>query len=126
MTKHVLVVEDSAIIRKLLNMTLQLAGYQVSETNNGLAGVAEALRVKPDLVLLDVMMPGAIDGLEACRRMRQDPALAGIPVLMLTAKGQEADQQAGLAAGATGYLIKPFEPDNVLKMVAQHTSGPAA
>ncbi len=126
MNKHVLVIEDSAIIRKLLRMTLQLAGYQVSETSNGLDGVGMASELKPDVVLLDLMMPGAIDGLEVCRRMRQDPSLASTPVLMLTAKGQEADKLEGLAAGATEYLIKPFEPDNLLKMISRHTPAPPA
>lgn len=121
MGKHVLVVEDQAIIRKLLRMTLELAGHTVSETDNGLSAVDMAAQLRPDLVLMDVMMPGAIDGLEACRRIRQDPALRHVPVVVLSAKGQAVDRQNGLAAGATDYLVKPFEPDSLLQAIARHT-----
>jgi two-component system phosphate regulon response regulator PhoB len=123
MSKHVLVIEDSAIIRKLLRMTLERAGYKVSESYNGLDAIEMALQLRPDLVLLDVMMPGTIDGLEACRRIRQNPALQNTPVLMLSAKGQVTDQKEGLAAGATDYLVKPFEPNNLLQAITRLTEG---
>ncbi len=123
MGKHVLVIEDSAIIRKLLRMTLEMAGYKVSEADNGLRAVDMAQQLRPDLVLLDVMMPGTIDGLEACRRIRENPELQNTPVLMLSAKGQVTDQKEGLAAGATDYLVKPFEPNNLLQAITRLTEG---
>lgn len=123
MGKRLLVAEDQAIIRKLIRMTLQMAGHEVFEVDNGLDAVAQARALRPDLVLLDVMMPGEIDGIEACRRLRGDPQLQGMPIVMLSAKGQVADQQAGMEAGANEYVVKPFEPDRLVRVVARWTDG---
>ncbi len=123
MGKRLLVAEDQAIIRRLIRMTLQMAGHEVVETDNGLDAVAQALAQAPDLVLLDVMMPGEIDGIEACRRLRADPRTQGVPIVMLSARGQVADQQAGLAAGANEYVVKPFEPAVLVQVVQRWTSG---
>jgi CheY-like chemotaxis protein len=100
-----------------------MAGHEVFETDNGLDAVAQAQALQPDLILLDVMMPGEIDGIEACRRLRGDPRLRGTPIVMLSAKGQVADQQAGLEAGANEYVVKPFEPAHLVKVVARWTGG---
>ena len=123
MGKRLLVAEDQAIIRKLIRMTLQMAGHEVFEVANGLDAVAQARALRPDLVLLDVMMPGEIDGIEACRRLRGDPQLQGMPIVMLSAKGQVADQQAGMEAGANEYVVKPFEPNHLVRVVARWTDG---
>lgn len=117
MAKHVLIVEDQDIIRKLVRMTLEMAGYAVSEASSGRQGVEVAVAKPPDLILMDVMMPGEMDGLEACRHLRQLPAFAHTPIVMLTAKGQEQDRVAGMAAGATDYVIKPFVPQALLELI---------
>lgn len=117
MAKHVLIVEDQDIIRKLVRMTLEMAGYAVSEASSGRQGVEVAVAQPPDLILMDVMMPGEMDGLEACRHLRQLPAFAQTPIVMLTAKGQEQDRVAGMAAGATDYVIKPFVPQALLELI---------
>lgn len=123
MGSRLLVAEDQAIIRKLIRMTLQMAGHEVFETDNGLDAVTQALALKPDLVLLDVMMPGEIDGIEACRRLRADQRMSGVPIVMLSARGQVADQQAGMEAGANEYVVKPFEPALLLQVVKRWTGG---
>jgi DNA-binding response OmpR family regulator len=88
-------------------MKLTSAGYDVLAESNGEAGLATALKELPDLVVLDWMMPG-LTGIEVCRAMRDDPRTARTPVLLLTARAQEADVVRGLAAGADDYLVKPF------------------
>ncbi|WP_294767490.1 response regulator [uncultured Rhodoferax sp.] len=126
MAKRLLVAEDQAIIRKLIRMTLQMAGYEVFETNNGVDAVIQAQALNPDLILLDVMMPGEIDGIEACRRLRQDARMRDVPIVMLSAKGQLADQDAGMEAGANDYVVKPFEPAVLVRVVQNlTTSGPS-
>lgn len=124
MAKRVLVAEDQAIIRKLIRMTLQMEGFEVIETDNGLDAVSRTLALAPDLVLMDVMMPGEIDGIEACRRLRQLQATRALPVVILSAKGQVADQQAGLQAGANEYVTKPFEPGHLVQVVRRWTGEP--
>lgn len=123
MGKRLLVAEDQAIIRKLIRMTLQMAGHEVFEADNGLDAVARAQELKPDLILMDVMMPGEIDGIEACRRLRADAAMGQVPIVMLSARGQVADQKAGLDAGANEYVVKPFEPALLLQAVQRWTLG---
>jgi len=104
----VLVVEDEANIRQVLKYNLELDGYDVILANNG----EEALKKVqdgPELILLDIMMPG-IGGIEACRRLKEDPATSSIPIFMLTAKSQIDDIEKAFKAGADDYLTKPFEP----------------
>ena len=106
MTK-VLVVDDDADIRGLIEMKLTGAGYEVVLEADGEAGLAAALQEKPDLVVLDWMMPG-LTGIEVCRAIRDDPRTARTAVLLLTARAQETDIERGFAAGADDYLVKPF------------------
>ncbi|NUP53022.1 MAG: response regulator transcription factor [Catenulispora sp.] len=109
-----LVVDDEPGIRSVLASSLEFEGYTVRTAADGRAALAELERGRPDLVVLDVLMPG-MDGLTACRRMRGlDPAL---PVLMLTARDLTGDRVAGLDAGADDYLAKPFELDELLARV---------
>lgn len=107
---RVMIVEDEEDIQKVLRMSLQYCGVQeVVTANSGedcLARVHDAL---PDLILLDVTMP-KLDGIETCRRLKQDPQTRGIPVIFLSAMAQASDRKRGLDAGAAGYLTKPFDP----------------
>ena len=117
MKRIILVVEDQPDIRKLIRMTLDFGDYEVHEAENG-AGVLRMLEaVKPNLVLLDVMMPGELDGFQVCQRIKSKPATAHTKVVMLTARGQQSDLDAGAKAGADGYLTKPFSPLELIDRV---------
>jgi len=117
--KRVLIVEDQADIRELIRMTLELEDLDIRESETGDAGLGVAQQWRPDLILLDVMMPGVLDGFDVCRAVRADPALAQVKVVMLTARMQDSDRQTGLGAGADGYLTKPFSPRQLLGVVHQ-------
>ncbi|WP_374347647.1 response regulator transcription factor [Chitinimonas sp.] len=112
-----LVVEDQTDIRKLIRMTLSFGDYEVQEADHGLLGLKMAEAMHPALILLDVMMPGELDGLQVCQRIRADPALRDTLVVMLTARGQQADFDAGKAAGVDAYLTKPFSPLELIDTV---------
>jgi two-component system phosphate regulon response regulator PhoB len=103
----ILIVEDEKDIRELLAYSLGREGFTVIEADNGLLALNQASRKQPDLVILDLMLPG-LDGLAVCKRLQRDPATADIPVIMLTAKGEEIDRVVGLELGAADYIIKPF------------------
>jgi len=128
MTK-ILVAEDERDIQFLIAFTLQTAGYEVITANNGEEAVALTLKELPALVLTDVRMP-KMTGYEACRLIKADPATAHIPVVFLSAKGQEAEVQAGLEMGGDAYLLKPFELTQLTRKVAEilekTTPAPAA
>ncbi len=117
--KKILIVEDHADIRRLIRLTLEFEDCEIHEAPNAAAGLEAARRLRPDLVLMDVMMPGALGGLDLCRALRADPALADTPVVMLSARGSSADREAGLAAGADAYLVKPFSPMQLLDLVGK-------
>jgi DNA-binding response OmpR family regulator len=117
--KKILIVEDHADIRRLIRLTLEFEAVEIREAPDAAAGLALAREWQPDLVLADVMMPGTIDGMGLCRALRADPALREVPVVMLSARGQAADRHAGLAAGATDYLVKPFSPMQLLDLSCQ-------
>jgi two-component system phosphate regulon response regulator PhoB len=105
----ILVVDDEPPIRELVRFTLEDEQIRVLEAGDGMRALEVAQASRPDLILLDVQMP-RLDGLEVCRRLRADAALAGTRIVMLTAAGQDADRARGLAAGADEYLTKPFSP----------------
>ena len=105
--KTLLVVEDENDIRQLLRFNLEREGYAVLEADNGLDGLRTASLELPDLVVLDLMLPG-LDGCEVCRRLKTQTATAGTPVLMLTARGEEVDRIEGFTLGADDYVVKPF------------------
>jgi CheY-like chemotaxis protein len=108
--KRVLLAEDDPDIQKVAKMSLKFAGVaEVLVVENGEECLATAQREKPDIILLDVMMP-RMDGYEACRRLKADPATKDIPVIFLTAKAQHFEVKKGLELGACGYLTKPFNP----------------
>ncbi len=112
----ILVVDDEPPIVDLVRFTLEDADVRVIEASDGVEALVVARQAVPDLVLLDVQMP-RLDGFEVCRQLRREPALARIPVVMLTAAGQEADRARGRAAGADEYLTKPFSPLALLALV---------
>lgn len=115
--KRALIVEDQADIRELIRMSLELEDIDIREAENGDIGFATAREFLPDLVLLDVMMPGSMDGFEVCRKLRADPAFKRTCIIMLTARSQDADRQQGVRAGADAYLTKPFSPRQLLELV---------
>jgi DNA-binding response OmpR family regulator len=118
--KKILIVEDHADIRRLIRMTLEFEDYDIREAHNGEMALDMARELRPDLVLLDVMMPGALSGLEVCRRLRGDAQAGGEPhIIMLSARGQASDLEAGLQAGADTYLVKPFSPLQLIDCIAE-------
>lgn len=116
MGAKILVVEDDLESLKLIGLMLQSRGYQIVAAQSGLQALAKAASESPDLVLLDVMMPG-MDGYEVARRLRTDPRTAAIPIVMLTARGQVTDKVAGFEAGADEYLIKPVHPAELVTRI---------
>lgn len=124
--KRVLVVEDSADIRRLVRMALEPEGFTIFETNNAERGLEAVRTLQPDVLLLDVMMPGRIDGLEMCRRVRADPQTAATRVVMLTALGSGRDRERGDEAGADAYVVKPFSPLQLLQTIAVALGTPRA
>ncbi|MBN1370976.1 MAG: response regulator [Anaerolineaceae bacterium] len=105
----ILIAEDEPDIRDLVTFTLRFAGHEIVAVTNGAEAVEAAKEVMPDIILMDVRMP-RMTGYEACAAMKADPAIADIPVVFLSAKGQENEIQTGLSAGASEYLLKPFAP----------------
>jgi len=121
--KHtILTIEDQPDIRRLIRMTLEFKGFQVIEAGDGAQGLALARSEHPDLVLLDVMMAG-MDGLTVASTMKAEPALAAIPVVMLSALGSPNEVSAGLNTGVQGYLVKPFSPRELLALVERLLTG---
>lgn len=113
----ILIVEDHADIRSLIRMTLEFERATIHEVANASAAIHAAALLKPDLVLMDVMMPGPLNGLDACRAMRADPVNQGMGIVLLSARAQSRDIENGLAAGADAYLLKPFSPLKLLGAV---------
>ncbi len=114
---RILVVDDDRSVRRLLEMTFGLEGYDVGSAVDGEAALVEAESTTPDLIVLDVMMPG-IDGVEVCRRLRAIQSMRTVPVILLSAKAQREDIEAGLACGAQRYVTKPFDPAALVALVA--------
>ncbi len=116
MASRVLIVEDEPDIRDLVLFHLRRDGYQASSAGSGEEALRQVRQAPPDLVLLDLMLP-SMGGLEVCRRLRQDAATAALPIVMLTAKGDEVDRVLGLELGADDYVVKPFSPKELLARV---------
>jgi len=110
MAPKVLLVDDNADVRNLLRLTLSFDDYELREADNGINALGIIHDWHPDVVLLDIMMPGGKDGLQVCREVKQDPALKDIFIAILTARGQKKDIENGEIAGADAYLTKPFSP----------------
>jgi DNA-binding response OmpR family regulator len=116
MPGRVLIVDDEPDIRDLLAYHLEREGYLVSRSRTGADALRQVKLSPPDLVLLDLMLP-EVNGLEVCRRLRQDPATSSLPIVMLTAKREELDRVLGLELGADDYIVKPFSPKEVVARV---------
>jgi len=115
-TTRILIAEDERDIRELIKITLGFAGYQVIATNNGEEAVQAALREIPDLILLDVRMP-RMTGYEACQKLKEQESMRNIPIIFLSAKGQESEVKMGLDSGAEEYILKPFSPDELVTRI---------
>jgi len=116
MNEKILVVEDDPGALRLAQYVLQYEGYEVLTATNGLVGLKKAQTEQPDLVVLDVMLPG-IDGFEICHRLRANPQTAQLPILMLSAKAQAVDKATGLKVGADDYLTKPADAAEIVRRV---------
>ena len=112
----ILVVEDDPVVRELIEFKLSSAGHEVLLEADGEAGLATAKTQRPDLIVLDWMMP-KLTGLEVCAAIREDEAISDTSVLLLTARAQENDVEKGFAAGANDYLLKPFSPRELLSRI---------
>ncbi|HSQ26383.1 MAG TPA: response regulator [Anaerolineales bacterium] len=112
----ILIAEDETDIRNLISFTLTFGGHQVIETANGEQALQAAIDHKPDLVLLDVRMP-RLSGYETCERIKKNDLIKNIPVVFLSAKGQESEIKTGIEKGAQEYILKPFSPEQLLKRV---------
>jgi twitching motility two-component system response regulator PilH len=115
--KKILVVDDSPTERHMLRDLLQKAGYEVVSSENGEDAIQKARQVKPDLILMDVVMPG-LNGFQATRAISRDPETRSIPVIMCTSKSQETDKIWGLRQGARDYVVKPVDGDVLLAKIA--------
>lgn len=113
---RILIAEDEPDIRELVAFTLRFAGHEVTSTANGEEALHQASQIIPDLIIMDVRMP-KMTGYDACRAMKADVTLGDIPVIFLSAKGQDSEIQAGMEAGAEEYLLKPFAPDHLVERV---------
>ncbi len=118
----ILVAEDEEDIRDLIQFTLQYVGHEVISVSNGEEAYLVARETLPDLILLDVRMP-MMTGLEACEKIKNDPLIKSIPIVFLSAKGQDSEIKAGLKAGAAEYLLKPFSPEDLNRRLKEILEG---
>ena len=116
--QRILIVDDHPELRKLVALTLG-AGYEIREARDGIEALDRCRDFRPDVVLLDIAMPGSVDGYEVCREIRRDPMLAFTRVVMLSAHACRADLAAGSECGADAYLVKPFSPLALMELVAR-------
>ncbi len=122
---RVLVVDDDTVIRQLITVNLELEGFEVATAVDGQDCLDKAKHIRPDVITLDIMMP-RLDGWEAAGRLRADPETAGIKVVLLSARAQEADLERGSRIGVDAYLTKPFDPDELIEVVRRLAGLPPA
>ena len=115
--KKILIVDDEEKVRKLVEVTLSGSDLEVLHASSGDEALETAREAKPDVILLDIMMPGGLDGFDVCRLLREDPDTEGIYIIMLTAKGQQADKEKGISLGADDYFVKPFSPMELMDKI---------
>jgi CheY-like chemotaxis protein len=115
--KRILIVDDQGELRKLVRMTLDFGDYELHEAEDGRRALALAKVIQPDLVILDVMMPGEVDGYQVCEQLKQDSSVKIPYVMLLTARGQKSDLEEGERVGADSYLVKPFSPLELIQKV---------
>jgi len=116
MSKRILIIEDDRSTVRLMEYTLQQAGYEVIVASDGFEGLRSALSESPDLVILDIMLPG-LDGYEVCHRLRQKSETASLPILIISAKARQDDKDVGFKMGADDYLTKPVDPSEIMAKV---------
>jgi DNA-binding response OmpR family regulator len=116
--KKILIVEDEAAMLKLLMIQLGAAGYEILAAMDGEEGILKARKERPDLILLDVLLP-KMDGFEVCRKLKLDKDFAAIPIVMLTAKAEKMDRFFGKEVGADAYITKPFEPHQLIATIGR-------
>ena len=119
MERTILIIEDEKLIIVSTQMVLEAVGYRVESAMNGEEGIAKADEISPDLILLDIMMPG-IDGWETLTRLKRNPATVDTPVIIFTAREHARGHQKSSEMGAAGYFRKPFEPDELIELVEKH------
>ena len=117
--KKILIVDDQPEVRELVSVTLEVGPYQILTAASGMQALEVALDERPDLILLDVMLPGGPDGIEVCRRLKMDDRTQAIYIVMLTSKGQTRDRELAVAAGADDYFVKPFSPLELINKVEE-------
>lgn len=120
MKKKILIVDDRYEIRKLVEMTLELGDFECLQASDGPSALQLIRTERPDVVLLDIMMPGVLDGLDVCRAVKSDASMQ-TKIVLLTARGQQVDIEEGLKAGADSYLVKPFSPIELITTVERLT-----
>ncbi|MEM8602336.1 MAG: response regulator [Cyanobacteria bacterium P01_H01_bin.121] len=114
----ILVVEDSTTYREMISDLLKGSGFQVEIASNGAEALGQLETLKPDLIVLDIIMP-EMNGYDFCRRVKKDPKTSDVPVVMCSSKGEEFDHYWGLKQGADAYLTKPFQPEDLLATIKQ-------
>jgi two-component system cell cycle response regulator DivK len=119
MTKRILVIEDQEDNRRILRDLLSSVGYELIEAENGEDGVAAAAAARPDLILMDIQLP-LLDGYEATRRIKAQPALSAIPIIAVTSYALSGDEDKARAAGCEGYVTKPFSPRELLAKIREY------
>jgi two-component system phosphate regulon response regulator PhoB len=115
-TPRVLIVEDEAVILRLLEVNFRLAGFEVETAARGEEALAKAAASPPDVAILDIMLPG-LSGIEVCQRLRSAPETAGVPIIMLSARTQDEERERSYALGVVAYVTKPFEPAELVEVV---------
>ncbi len=114
----ILVVDDEVYILHILDFSLGAEGFEVITANNGELAIEKAKQEKPDLIVLDIMMP-VLDGYETCRRLKRASETKTIPVVLLTAKGRDVDKRLGYEVGAVDYIVKPFSPNRLIERIQE-------
>jgi CheY-like chemotaxis protein len=117
MQHKALIVDDQPDIRKLIMLTMESEDFELHEADNGVDGLHMARNLRPAVMLLDVMMPGGLDGYQVCEEIKMDPDVRNTMVILLTARGQRTDIERGQAVGCDAYLVKPFSPIELLDTV---------
>ena len=116
MSKVIMTVDDSTSVRQMVGFTLRRAGFEVIEAVDGVDAISQLDNAKIDMMIADLNMPN-MDGIELIKRVRTKPQYKFIPIVMLTTESQEDKKQAGKAAGATGWIVKPFKPDQLIAVI---------
>jgi CheY-like chemotaxis protein len=117
--KKILIVDDQLEVRELVDVTMRVGDYQILKAKSAEEAIRIVKAEKPDLIIMDIMMPGGMDGLEATRILKNDPEIEDCKIIILTAKSQEFDKQKGAEVGADDYFVKPFSPLELIKKVEE-------